>query len=340
MNNCSFHFAFASDEKFILQLQVSVLSLLKSSVGIADTQYIHVLDCGISEISWDRVQNKLNSFAESHSVKCKVTRHLIDMTLFEKFRKWNTSKATYARLLLPEILEGVRYCVYSDCDLLFFENPWRLVDQLKMANVAVLGHRNPVGRDGSTVDEKWFLDHQVPYNKASYFCAGLIAMDLDKFRKPGVQDSMFKFLGEHADVVSADQSALNWCFRNDSALASDGWGVFPAECFGDKYDIFAIHYSGGGPWKVVSSWYEFVMYERVNDIWLSFAEKTVGGNLRQGRVSFRVKAVGWLASIVTRFVILARIRMPWVNDYIHEANDVFFHRKNLILAEQKLIRSL
>ena len=340
MNNSSFHFAFASDDKFTLQLQVSVLSLLKSSVGIADTQHIHVLDCGISETSWGRVQNMITTFAEAHAVKCKVTRHFIDMTLFEKFRMWNTSKATYARLLLPNILDGVRYCVYSDCDLLFFYFFWRLVEQLKKANVAVLGHRNPVGRDGSTVDAKGFLDHKVPYNKASYFCAGLIAMDLDKFRRPGVLDSMFKFLGMHTDVVSADQSALNWCFHDDSALASDGWGVFPSECFGDKYDIFAIHYSGGGPWKVVSSWYELIMYERVNDIWLSFAEKTIGGNLHKGRVPLRVKAVGWLASIVTRFVIRVKIRIPRIDDYINEANDVFYHRQKLILAEQKLIHSL
>ena len=99
-NGESCHFVFASDDKFTIQLQVAVLSLIKASVGSRDLQYIHVLDCGILDFTWEKVVLKFTEFAQKYAVRIEVQRHDIDMSLFEKFKEWNSSKATYARLLL------------------------------------------------------------------------------------------------------------------------------------------------------------------------------------------------------------------------------------------------
>lgn len=334
------HFVFASDDNFTVQLQAAVLSLLKVSVAVHSAQHVHVLDCGISDEKWRSVETRILLFARRCSVPCKISRHHIDMHRFEQFRIWNSSKATYARLLLPSLLPEVQYCVYSDCDMLFFENPWILVDVLRHENVAVLGHQNPIDRDGKTMDERWFIKNNVPYNHASYFCAGLIALDLDKFRKSGAVESMFDFLGRYHDVVSADQTALNWYFRNESALAPDGWGVFPRECFGDINEIFAIHYSGGSPWKDVVSWYAYLMMKPVDDIWLSFVRSTLGGNACRRRVLPSARFLGSLAMAIVRLIFLLKINLPFRREFMRESYDVLHRHSALDNARKRLLDGL
>ena len=331
------HFAFASDEKFTLQLQAAVCSLLKSSVGLSSRQVVHVLDCGISEDSWQCVEATIEAFASRFCVLAKIERHVVEMAQFEGFRIWNSSKATYARLLLAKLLPSVRYCVYADCDILFFKNPWDLVAQLTHAGVAVLGHKNPVSREGRNIDEQWFIDHQEPYSEDRYFCAGLIAMDLDRFRVPGAIESMLDFLSRHPDVVSADQTALNWYFRNDCALAEDGWGVFPNECFGDKYKIFAIHFSGGVPWKGLSSWYEYIMQKRQSSIWRDFVKKFLGQQIHGDYMPFSVRFSGAFAYWLTRVLLPIRALLPFKKYYFAEAYDVMFGHRELDCASKRLL---
>ena len=335
----TFHFAFASDDRFALQLQAAVLSLLKSSVGLANVQCIHILDCNISDEVWQIVISRIEDFSRRCCVRCEIVRHEIDMGLFRSFRSWNTSKATYARLLLPRLIPTVRYCVYSDCDMLFFKNPWTLVEELKQAGVAVLGHRNPSPRN-INLDAQWFADHGEPYNSLTYFCAGLIAMDLDRFRAPGALEAMMDFLARHHDVVSADQTAMNWYFRNDSALASDGWGLFWMECFGDIPEIAAIHYSGIAPWEAVPSWYEYVMTRRLEEIWIAFVRRTIRVDIGKGRVSTRVRLIGTIANLITHLVLAFHIPIPWKKDYLIEARRVLFRHSALDQAKAKILSGL
>ena len=338
--NFKMHYAFASDAKFTRQLQVAVLSLIKSSVGLPNIQVVHILDCGIGDDVCQDVILRINDFAKKCLVHCEVYRHTIDMSLFSGFRIWNTSLATYARLLLPKLLPDVRYCVYADSDVLFFSNPCDLVKELIECDVAVLGHKNPTDRMGVNIDEPWFVSHQLPYNRDSYFCAGLIAMDLDKFRAPGALESMFDFLARHTDVVSADQAALNWYFRDDSALASNGWGVFPMECLGYKYEIKAIHYVGGFPWKNCSSWYIFLMFNRMDSIWIAFAKSVLGPDFSSRYVSLTAKVLACFAYVATRLIVTMRIPFPWKKDFIAEASAAMLSHGSLDRARKKLLSEL
>ena len=333
----TFHFAFASDEKFVIQLQVAVLSLIKASVGTCACQCIHVLDCGISDETWRKICDRVDSYACKNNVIYELCRHHIDMTLFEKFREWNTSKAAYARLLLPELIPDNRYCVYSDCDVLFFNNPWDMVLQLKRANVAILGHRNSIDGGLTNPDEKWFEEKGEPYNKSAYFCSGLIAMDLDKLRTPGALDSMFEFLSKYPDVVTADQTALNWYFRNDSALDDGGWGVFPNECFGDTCAINAIHYSGGTPWKTCDSWYKYLVYKKVDDMWVGFAMKMLGDEFIQRRILVRSRILGCIAFVITFVLLKLHVPFPWKREYLRLFSDMLYRHSFFDQAKAKLL---
>ena len=338
------HYAFASDEKFVPQLQVAAASLLKACSNTSGTLHIHVLDCGIDDMSYNEAADRLRLLSNRFSVDCKIFRHNIDMSLFARFRTWNSSRAAYARLMLPLLLDGIEYCIYSDCDMLFIEDPRMLVHELKTSGAAVLGHRNPIGRDGETIDLKWFERHREPFNRETYFCSGLIAMDLEKFRRPGALDAMFDFLARHPDAISADQAALNWYFRNESALATDGWGLFQSECFGDKHPIRAIHYSGGSPWKKPPSWYEYIMTRKVDMLWLSFARKilppAIFESLPVEGANFRSKTTGVAAMLAARCLLYAGIRPAKIRHFLEDVEARVRFDRNLATAMDRLLSGL
>lgn len=339
-NNEPFHFVFASDEKFTVQLQVAILSLVKASFGKRNLQHIHVLDCGISDDTWSKISLRVYSLAKRYSVCVEISRHNIDMSLFGRFKDWNTSKATYARLLLPDLLPDVRYCVYSDGDMLFFKNPWELVEQLTYKGVAILGHKNSIDGGFTNPDERWFSYVNEPYNRDTYFCAGLVAMDLDKFRALGAVERMLDFLARHPDSVTADQPALNWFFRNDSSLEEGGWGIFPIECFGDNYEIKAIHYAGGTPWKNCDSWYKYLIMRQQDELWYDFAAKILGGEVTKRKTLLAARVLGRIAFLVTFAIVKFRLTLPSKERYLRLFDDMLHKHSQYDSAQMKLMADI
>lgn len=298
------HAAFASDERFVLQLQVAALSLIKA-FNARSNLYIHILDCNINDVTYEAICARLAAFADKLHKKVFVRRHKVSLESFSGFRIWNSSLATYARLILPEFLTGVKYCLYADCDVLFIEDPTELMRQAESAGKMIIGHSNPRGLDGSVMDFGWLDKVGEPYNQDLYICAGLVVMDLDKFLETRAVADIMNFLRRHPDSVSADQSAINWRCRNDMANFCGGWGLFPLECFGKNvHRISAIHYSGGCPWKRLS-WYEHFLWHRLDDIWREFCKKTMGKRIPQQSLRTRLEA--GVISLASRILLALKI---------------------------------
>lgn len=246
---------FSSDDGFVRQLLVASASAVYASRNSNDTLTVHVLDCGISDRKWEWYKKKLSETAEKCSVYIEVMRHVIDMRKFDKVPSWtNGSKATWARILLPHILSSVSTCIYSDCDVLFVENPSAMLDALKECGKMIMGHKNPFGN--KSPDAIWFSEKGLPYSADEYFCAGLVALDLDAMRAMNIVDACWRFLEMYPDPVSVDQTVLNYVCAGGKGVLPDGWGLFTHECYGDDVDIKAIHFSGGWPWKKAKNAYD------------------------------------------------------------------------------------
>ncbi|MBR3922177.1 MAG: hypothetical protein IKJ45_03635, partial [Kiritimatiellae bacterium] len=241
--------AFSSDQAFVPNLLVASASAVYACRGGGDEVAVHVLDCGIGDAAWSEYIGKMQKLAQSCGVTTHVLRHAIDMQLFANVKAWtNGSRATWARLLLPRILLDVHCCVYSDCDVLFIENPAGILDELKASGRAILGHRNPFGNHSP--DGAWFRGQKLPFDADSYFCAGLVGVNLDMMRKAGTDDACWEFLQKFPNPVSVDQTVLNYVCRDSKGILSDGWGLFTHECYVAASPIKAIHFSGGWPWAI------------------------------------------------------------------------------------------
>ena len=289
MNNISnktespLHIVFASDQRFFRQLTVASGSAVYASRAGGGGVSLHILDCGIDEPSWTSYAALIERVAAKVNVKVMLVRHRIDMSLFAKFSNWNGSKATWVRLLIPDLLPDVDRCIYSDCDMLFVADPHEMLDALDDPNVLIAGHRDPSVKDLSP-DELWCQKHRVEFDSATYVCSGLLALNLAAFRKEKIAEKCFAFVFENPDVPLVDQTTLNRVCLGRKALLPDGWGLFVRECLAFDGRIKAIHYAGSPcwPWETCRTWHNvawLTIAKEVYVIWLDFETRILGFSL-------------------------------------------------------------
>lgn len=271
------HIVFASDNGFVRQLLVSSGSAAYAMRKSGRSVQVHVLDCGIGEDSWVWYARQMDRLSARHGLRVELRRHAIDMARFAHLPGWtNGSKATWARILIPELLESADVCVYSDCDILFVTDPAD-IEATVPGDILLAGHRNPFGECGP--DARWHCRKGLPYEASSYVCAGLLTMNLSALRKADAVKRCFDFLSCHPDPVSPDQTVLNNVCRGKTAILPDGWGLFTHECHGFEGRIKAIHFSGGWPWARCRNVYDALCLDRTrqeSDLWRAFETKVLG----------------------------------------------------------------
>lgn len=127
------------------------------------------------------------------------------------------TRATYFRLLLPAALPEETKCIWLDCDVLVRQN---LAD---LWNADLGGHSILAVQDMvvPTVSSRFGLaDHAARgmARDAPYFNAGVMLVDLERWRRREVAPRAFDYLRERGDrTFFFDQDALN-------AVLADDWG--------------------------------------------------------------------------------------------------------------------
>lgn len=269
--------AFAADNGFVRQLLVASGSAVYAMRKGGRPVHVHVLDCGIGEERWTWYVQKMEDLSARCGVGAEIHRHAIDMTRFSRLPGWtNGSKATWARILLPDLLETVDVCVYSDCDMLFIADPSEMLEAAP-STAFLTGHRNPFGAKGP--DAQWHRRKGLPYDADTYVCAGLLTMNLSALRESDAVKRCFDFLSIHPDLVSMDQTVLNNVCRGKTAILPDGWGLFTHECHVFDGRIKAIHFSGGWPWARCKNAYDALCLGRTKEesaIWRDFETRVLG----------------------------------------------------------------
>ena len=254
-------YVFASDDGYVLPLKVAVSSLL---VSCRDMHWKDLVDF------WKKLEGpKMLS----------IQRHVVDLSRLKDLPQWHGSVAPYARLLLPEILDSVSWCLYADCDTLFLRDPTVLEGTLD-DRLLVIGHKNPSWCDA--LDLAWFKNHGYELDSSCYVCTGLIAINLQRLRQDGMQDRLFAFVKESNGGASADQTAINYVCRGAVGLLPFEWGAFNCE---GKYPTLApcIHYANQTPWGKVKTWRHYLGEDEIEDVWFRFAEEIGAGQCLRRR---------------------------------------------------------
>jgi lipopolysaccharide biosynthesis glycosyltransferase len=168
----------------------------------------------------------------------------------------HASVATYFRLLLPDLLPaGVQRVIFIDSDAIVHSSLQPLWDQ-------------PLeGKSLGAVPDHWISCRDHGYVHGTYFNAGIMLIDLDRWRQTDVLGIGAAFARAHPDRLRHwDQDVLNHVFQGDWLAIGERWNACP-HLFGllpgfslkpDQLsatereaiaDPAIIHFAGPGPVK-------------------------------------------------------------------------------------------
>jgi lipopolysaccharide biosynthesis glycosyltransferase len=134
---------------------------------------------------------------------------------------WHISRATFYRLILPDILEPeVRRLIYLDSDLIVARD----IRELWTADMEsrVIAAVYDAGIDAVPFAKRWGLA-PVP---GSYFNAGVLLIDMERVRGEGIFRTAFDFLlANRPELGFMDQDALNHTLWRQWRVLDPVWNV-------------------------------------------------------------------------------------------------------------------
>ena len=198
MHDCQI--VLACDEGYAMPLATNLRSLVEANEGLWPLN-IHVLTDGFSETA----RAKVASYSLPPSA-ASIRWLDLDLTPFIAFCTLpHVSKMTYARLTIPKSFpESISRILYVDTDTLV------LGDLRPLWEVDLEGAVVGAALDG--MDQKLKADQAgfeaVP-RVQNYFNAGVLLIDLDRWRKERVSERSFEYLLRHPRSPFSDEDALN-----------------------------------------------------------------------------------------------------------------------------------
>lgn len=215
--NGGYHIVYVSDRAYRPYVDVSAASLRQTASAEVS---VHVIDVDQPEIA-----KRLASFPEYHG-----------------------SRATFAKLLIPEILSDVDWVLYLDGDTLTLGDVcevFRWCDESKL----IVGSRDPENFNlGPDCETPWLKSRGLSFS--TKICAGVMLMNLNALREENIFDQCLTYFRRYGIPPLNEQTALNCVCAGRIGLLPPQWGVFSMCPEGvDFTQSTIIHYPQDLPWR-------------------------------------------------------------------------------------------
>lgn len=210
---------YSSDDNYARHLGASVYSLLENNGSFEKTE-VYVIENNISAENKQKLEAIVGGFENAG----------IRFISFEKWRNslkldmtWNISVSSYARLFVADMLdEDIERILYLDCDMIIassLKELWKTDLSGLVAGVVQDAVPDSVKTAvGLSAEDK-------------YFNAGMLLIDLEKWRSENIQEKITAFLDEKKGrVVHHDQGVLNGVLKGRVKFV-------PL-----RYNLMTIHY--------------------------------------------------------------------------------------------------
>ncbi|GAB2700848.1 glycosyltransferase family 8 protein [Mucilaginibacter koreensis] len=199
-----FNIFFAIDKRYVQHFTVAATSLLENNKDLDINIYVlhDIEDMSVLDITIRFIKEKYN-----------VDLNFIPVgdVDFSKFRLTeHYPKSTYYRLLLADLVpEHINEGLFLDSDLI-------ITGSLKpLADIDISQHYICAASEASVADNAERLN-QLGFPNKSYFNAGVILVNLKKWREENLTQRFFSIVNQYSKHLEwVDQDVLNMCFANN-----------------------------------------------------------------------------------------------------------------------------
>ena len=197
----------ASDNNYAPMTATTILSILAHTKAHID---FYILASDISERSKNDIMHSIDKYKNYSIEFIDIKQSTFD--ILPESEEY-ISKATYNRLLIPQIKPELKKVIYSDVDVIFTDD------------IEILYNENLEGKIIGVVQDAIYRLHPNFNNyierlKVSsmhqYFYAGLLLIDAQKWREQDITSKILKLGQDNFDILKqGDQDLLNMFFDNN-----------------------------------------------------------------------------------------------------------------------------
>lgn len=215
---------FSVDNNYVQHLSATICSILEN-VGKNENLCFTVIYNSLNRKS----KNTLNNLIKRYKSKIIFIR-LDSLDLVGANLEGHISEATYYRIMIPELFpENIKKVIYLDSDILVRKDIMELWDT----------------EIGDSVIGAIKLNEYNGYDKidipkdAPYFNAGVLVINLDKWREEQITRKAFEYIKRHPEkLIAHDQSILNYLLYDKWHQVDYKWNV--------RTQIFSLDYLNAG----------------------------------------------------------------------------------------------
>ena len=216
------HICTACDNSYSEYLGTCITSVLKNKKA-EDRIYYYVLDGGIEKKNKEKLRN-FKQYGSSYFIYFLPIDNAKLSLLAATVQNTYLTLSTYYRLLmadfLPEYLEKV---IYLDADTIVRTSLFELYNQ-KFDQCSVLGIKDVLEKDNTR-----------RLNLKQYVNAGVLLIDLNKWRNDRTKEKFFSFIKQHYDLIYYhDQDVLNCVLQKEIRQINPLWNAQTASYPGSE----------------------------------------------------------------------------------------------------------
>lgn len=254
MTNNTINICFASNNKYVDFLSVSMISILYNTKKFIN---FYILDSGISNIKKDLLLSSLDIFNNFSIEFIKV-----DLNLFKNFYTClHFTPDIYSRYLIPQIKPNIDKIIYLDCDIIVLDDINKLF--LEELNGFALGAVQEY-RDDALLN-KIKINLKIESNdNFKYFNSGVLLIDIIKWNQNNITQNLFNLVKIFNNkLYSPDQDILNKLFYNNYKILDKKYNLIKRDFLlfntfnKNKKDtimkaneeIVIRHFTGVKPWE-------------------------------------------------------------------------------------------
>ena len=254
MTNNTINICFASNNKYVDFLSVSMISILYNTKKFIN---FYILDSGISNIKKDLLLSSLDIFNNFSIEFIKI-----DLDLFKDFCTClHFSLDIYSRYLIAQLKPDIDRIIYLDCDIIVLDD----INKLFSENIDdfIIGAVQEY-RDNNLLNKiKRNLKIQSNYD-FKYFNSGVLLIDIKKWNKNNITETLFNLIKSfNNNLYSPDQDILNKLFYNNYKILDKKYNLIKRDFLlfntfnKNKKDtimkaneeIVIRHFTGVKPWE-------------------------------------------------------------------------------------------
>ena len=249
---------FAADDNYLPYLAVSLHSLKKN----ASKEYkynVHILHSGVNEQDAQKIQE----FSEEGFISVAfddVSEKLKSLSHSLQLRDYYTC-STYYRIFIAGMFPDYDKALYLDSDTVVLDDISKLYEtDLKDNLIGAV----PDGAVGAVEPFKVYTKEVLGIDFEKYFNAGIILMNLKRFREVDFYGKFQDLLQKYRFVVAQDQDYLNVICKDSVCFLPGEWNRMPIA--GGDTAPKIVHYNlTMKPWKKDGIKYAEIFWEYAKD---------------------------------------------------------------------------